>query len=153
MTDGNRVCAIVPAAGVGSRMGTASGEISKALLPLGGVPILLHTLRRFEESPDVDDIIIALRPADIPAVRTLVEGAGITKVREILRGGGERQDSVRLGFLSDAGKRAGIIVVHDAVRPFITIDLIARVIRAASATGAAVAAVRPRDTRAGTSGS
>jgi 2-C-methyl-D-erythritol 4-phosphate cytidylyltransferase len=145
MIDGVRVCAIIPAAGSGTRMGTASAT-SKALIPLGGVPVIIRTLARFQESAGVDDVVITLRPPEIDDVRGLAAGAGITKVREIIAGGAERQESVRLGFSTGTARRAGLIVVHDAVRPLVTVDLIDRVIKAALMDGAAVAAVRPRDT-------
>lgn len=126
-------------------MGPASAP-SKTLIPLEDSPVILRTLRRFEECAGVDDVVVMLREGEIGTVRDLLVGAGVTKVREILPGGRERQDSVRLGFSSATAAEAGIIVVHDAVRPFVTVDLIDRVIRAAHRDGAAVAAVRPKDT-------
>jgi len=143
--DGTRVCAIIPAAGSGTRMGAADAR-SKTLIPLGEVPVILRTLRRFEESAGVDDVVVTLREAEVGNVRDLIGGAGFTKVREVIPGGAERQDSVRLGFLSRTASAAGIIVVHDAVRPLVRVELIERVIRAAHREGAAVAAVRPKDT-------
>jgi len=145
MIDGIRVCAIIPAAGSGTRMGKMAAR-SKALIPLGGRPVILRTLERFQESEVVDDIVITLRPTEIEVVRTLVVDAGITKVREIIPGGDERQDSVQLGISTLTSQGAGIIVVHDAVRPFVTVELIERVIISAARDGASVAAVRPKDT-------
>ena len=145
MVDGTRVCAIVPAAGAGARMGRTAAA-SKALLTLGGVPVVVRTLQPFEAAVEVDDIVLVLRPADIPVVRSLLEGAGINKVRELITGGAERQDSVRLGFSTRTAGAAGIVVVHDAVRPLVTAELIGRVIGSAARSGAAVAAVRPKDT-------
>jgi len=143
--DGTRVCAIIPAAGSGTRMGRGDAR-SKTLIPLRAVPVILRTLGRFEESAAVDDVVVTLREADIGSVRDLIAGAGFRKVREVIPGGAERQDSVRLGFASKTAAAAGIIVVHDAVRPLVTAGLIERVIRAAHREGAAVAAVRPKDT-------
>jgi len=145
MTEGARVCAIIPAAGAGTRMGPAA-PAGKPLAGVGGTPVIVRTLKAFQDSPEVDDIVIAARPAEIGAIGDLARGAGIAKLREIVPGGSERQDSVRICFSTPAGKGAGVIVVHDAARPFVKRDLIARVVRAALATGAAVAAVRPKDT-------
>lgn len=143
MIGGKKVCAVIPAAGGGERMGAAG---SKVLMPLGGVPILIRTLRVFEQAPLVDDIVLALRPQDQALVEELIAGAGLTKVRKIVPGGKERQDSVRLALAAASPRGAEIILVHDAARPFVDRATIDRVLEAAFASGAAVAAVRPKDT-------
>ena len=143
MTGGKRVCAIIPAAGAGTRMGTT---LSKVLMPLGGIPILLRTLRKFEHAPLVDDIVLALRPEDQAAVEEIIAGAGLRKVRRTVPGGEQRQDSVRLGLSAAVSLGTGVVIVHDGARPFVTGDLISGVAMAALASGAAVAAVRPKDT-------
>ncbi len=119
---------------------------SKVLASLGGVPVLLRTLRKFEACALVDDIVIALRPGDQAAVEEMAAGDGLRKVRRIVPGGEERQDSVRLALAAAVGLGTGVVIVHDGARPFVTGDLISRVAEAAFASGSAVAAVRPKDT-------
>jgi 2-C-methyl-D-erythritol 4-phosphate cytidylyltransferase len=143
MTGGKRVCAIIPAAGGGTRMG---GALSKVLIPIGGVPVLIRTLGKFERSEVVDDVVVALRPADQARVEELIAEAGLTKVRKIVPGGGERQDSVRLALSAILEKGTGVVVVHDGARPFVNPELIEKVVDAAFAFGAASAAIRPKDT-------
>jgi 2-C-methyl-D-erythritol 4-phosphate cytidylyltransferase len=143
MTGGKKVCALIPAAGGGSRMGGAG---SKLLAPLGGVPLLARTLLAFEGAATVDDIVVAVRPGDQAAIEELVAGAGIRKVRALVPGGEERQDSVRLALAAAAARGAGIVMVHDGARPFVDVQLIVKVAEAALASGAAIAAVRPKDT-------
>ncbi len=143
MIGGKKVCAIIPAAGDGTRMGAS---LSKVLMPLGGIPILLRTLRKFERSGVVDDIVLALRPGDQAVAEELIGGAGIGKVRKIVPGGEERQDSVRLALSAVVRKDTGVVVVHDGARPFVDGDIIGRVVEAAYSSGAAVTAVRPKDT-------
>jgi 2-C-methyl-D-erythritol 4-phosphate cytidylyltransferase len=143
MTGGKKVCALIPAAGGGTRMGTAG---SKLLAPLGGVPLLARTLLAFERAAAVDDIVLAVRPGDQASIEELIAGARIRKVRALVPGGEERQDSVRLALASASARGAGIVMVHDGARPFVEGDLIARLAEAALASGAAIAAVRPKDT-------
>jgi 2-C-methyl-D-erythritol 4-phosphate cytidylyltransferase len=143
MTGGKKVCALIPAAGGGTRMG---GGQSKLLVPLGGVPVLVRTLLAFERAESVDDVVLAVRPADRDAIAGMVGRAGITKVRAIVTGGEERQDSVRLALPSAVTLGAGVVMVHDGARPFVDGRLIDGVAGAALASGAAFAAVRPKDT-------
>ena len=143
MIGGKRVCAVIPAAGGGRRMGA---PLSKVLMPLGGVPILVRTLRKFERASVVDEIVLALRPEDQAMVEEMIAAAGIAKVRTIVPGGEERQDSVRVALAAAVPRGAGIVVIHDGARPFVDTATIDRVVEAAFASGAAVAAVRPKDT-------
>jgi 2-C-methyl-D-erythritol 4-phosphate cytidylyltransferase len=94
----------------------------------------------------VDDVVLAVRTADLAAIGEIVECAGIAKVRAIVPGGEERQDSVRLALPSAVALGAGVVMVHDGARPFVDGGLIDRVAAAALASGAALAAVRPKDT-------
>ena len=138
-----RTVAIVPAAGSGNRMGR---ELSKQYLSLGRMPILVHTLKVFEECPLVDALLVIVPPPDIEVVRnTVLAPWKLKKVAGIIPGGKERQDSVRAGIEAlDAD--AGIVIIHDAVRPFITIELISQCIRAAGEAGAVTVGVPVKDT-------
>ncbi len=148
---GNRAVAVVPAAGRGHRMGTTT---PKQYLMLGGLPLLVHSLRVLEASDAISAVVLATPQADLDYCRQdIVDRYGFKKVRQVVAGGGERQDSVRLG-LAAAGSEAEIVLVHDAVRPFLTTSMIAEVVDAAAKHGAAIVAIPMRDTvkRAGPDG-
>ncbi|MDA8126858.1 MAG: 2-C-methyl-D-erythritol 4-phosphate cytidylyltransferase [Deltaproteobacteria bacterium] len=138
-----KTLAIIPAGGVGRRMG---GGVPKQYLPLAGIPVLARTLRPFQDSPDIDEIYLAVPEGDIPEVRQrIVEPYGLSKVGLILAGGRERQDSVR-NALDQLRVEQEIIVVHDAVRPFVTAALIEQSVAAARKYGAVSLGVPVKDT-------
>ena len=148
---GNRTVALVPAAGQGHRMGS---KTPKQFLTLGGLPLLVHSLRVLEASDAIFAIVLAAPQVDLDyCKRDIVEKYGFKKVRKIVAGGAERQDSVRLG-LAAVGNDAETVLVHDAVRPFLTSTMIAQVVEAAAKHGAAIVAIPMRDTvkRAGADG-
>lgn len=120
--------------------------IPKQFLMLGGVPLLVHSLRVLEAADSVSEIVLGVPEADREfCLREIVTPHGFKKVTKIVAGGEHRQDSVRHG-LEAVGDEAEVVLVHDAVRPFLTVDMIQRVIEAAVKHGAAVAAVPMRDT-------
>lgn len=143
MHRGKRVGVIVPAAGSGRRMGAS---VPKALIPIGGTPIIVHTLWKFQNCGEVDDIVVVVRPGDHQETEAALAGTRLGKVRGLVPGGEQRQDSVRAGLAALMGRETGIVVVHDAVRPFVEQRIISGVIAAAHEHGAAVAAVRSKDT-------
>ena len=124
-----KVFVIVPAAGLGTRMAPHSPAKSKRKSPtkqfkeLGGVPILVHTLRKFAAAPAVYEIIVALRKDEIAGFRTQVEKQYpeiLSKRLQMVEGGEHRQDSVASGLARTAADPEDIVLVHDAVRPFVT---------------------------------
>ncbi len=137
------VTALVVAAGEGRRFG---GPVPKQFLPLGGIPLLAHTLRALAVPGLVDGIVAAV-PAGAEArcwaevVAPLALSVSVT----LVPGGRERQASV-LAALGRAGPAAGLVLVHDGVRPFVPRRDLEGVIRAAAAHGAAILAVPVRDT-------
>ena len=134
---------IIPAGGTGRRMG---GEIPKQYLSLAGIPILVHTLREFQRSPFVDEIILVVPEGDVTDVRRdLVERYDLAKVSLVVAGGRERQDSVRNALMHVRDEHE-IILVHDGVRPFVTGALIERTVAGAKEFGAAVPGIPVRDT-------
>lgn len=138
-----KTLAIVPAGGSGRRMGA---DVPKQYLSLAGQPILIHTLRALHDSPAIDEIFLVAPPEDRTLVETLLRQEGpFEKITRIIAGGLNRQDSTRNGIMASREEH-GILLIHDGVRPFITADLIERVIRAADLEGAAIAAVPVRDT-------
>lgn len=141
--DRRKVVALVPAAGRGLRMGT---KTRKQFLGLGGVPLLVHSLRVFEASRVVTEVILAVPAEDREYCRDeIVARHRFSKVRRIVAGGRQRQDSVRQA-LAEVEADAELVLVHDAVRPFVTEDMIARVTDAADRHGGAIIAIPARDT-------
>lgn len=106
---------------MGRRMGQ---KVAKQFLPLGDKPMLAHTLLAFQRASGVDEIIPILSREDMEScLRDVIEQYHITKVRTLVVGGKERQDSVMNG-LRKLGKDASIVLVHDGVRPFVTQEMI-----------------------------
>jgi 2-C-methyl-D-erythritol 4-phosphate cytidylyltransferase len=143
-----KVFVIVPAAGLGTRMAPPSAAKAKKsgrtkqFKELGGVPILVHTLRKFAATPGVYEIIVALRHDEIAGFRVQVEKEFpeiMTKRLQFVEGGEHRQNSVANALAHIAADSEDIVLVHDAVRPFITPEIISSVIEAAHKHGAAIA--------------
>jgi 2-C-methyl-D-erythritol 4-phosphate cytidylyltransferase len=143
VTEGKLNIAIIPAAGVGARM---HADRAKQMLELAGAPLLVHTLRRFEQCESINQVILVLQPNLTSEVLTLIKREGLTKIARIVAGGAERQDSVYRGLQVVRKETAGIIVVHDAARPFIRPEEITSVVRRAEAKGAALMALAATDT-------
>jgi 2-C-methyl-D-erythritol 4-phosphate cytidylyltransferase len=148
-----KVVVIIPAAGLGTRMASAAKgkkpAATKQFTELGGVPILIHTLRRFAASPEVSEIYIALRGNEIEGFRARLEKEAKDILRKKIRlveGGEHRQHSVANAIASVAASDDDVVLVHDAVRPFVTEEIIRDVIRAAEKYGAAIAALPAVDT-------
>jgi len=137
------ISAIVLAGGSGSRMHT---EKAKQYLEVGGVPLIVHALRTFQESP-VDEIILVVREGDEAYVRDeIAERYGIRKVTDIVPGGAERFDSVWHGLSVLQGNEPDIVLIHDGARPFVTQEMILASIDAAKNYGACTVAVPVKDT-------
>jgi 2-C-methyl-D-erythritol 4-phosphate cytidylyltransferase / 2-C-methyl-D-erythritol 2,4-cyclodiphosphate synthase len=135
--------AIIPAGGAGKRL---KSHIAKQYLFLDTLPVLVHTLKVFQDSKDIDGIILALPQEDLVHIRQeLAEKYDLTKLMNIIAGGNERQDSIRNCLLA-IEEKWDLVVIHDAVRPFVTEELISKVIEAAKETGAAIAGVKTKDT-------
>jgi len=146
---------IIPAAGLGTRMASAPGAkvkkpaATKQFTELGGTPILIHTLRKFIASPEVSEIYIALRANEIDGfhARLEKEAKGILQKKiHLVEGGEHRQHSVSNAMRSVSAGDDDIVLVHDAVRPFVTEEIIHDVIQAARKYGAAIAALPAVDT-------
>ena len=122
------------------------GEIPKQYLSLAGIPILVHTLREFQRSPLVDEILLVVPGGDVAEVRRDVIGRyDFSKISLVIAGGSERQDSVRNALVHVRDEHE-IILVHDGVRPFVTGDLIERAVAGAKAFGAVTVGIPVRDT-------
>jgi 2-C-methyl-D-erythritol 4-phosphate cytidylyltransferase len=136
------VLAIIPAAGAGVRMG---GETPKQFLALEGVPIVVHTLRKFDAADSIDEIFLGLRPDDMDRARTEIEREHFSKPVRLVSGGATRQETVAMA-LQKAPSTAKIVVVHDAVRPFVSPGMIRQVVEAARHCGAAILGIPSVDT-------
>jgi len=147
-----KVIVIIPAAGLGTRMAPpskASKTPSKQFTELGGTPILIHTLRKFAASSAISAIVVALRKDEIPGFRERLQTAATDILRkkiDLIEGGEHRQQSVSNAISAIAAEPDDIILIHDAVRPFVTAEIITDVIRAAEKFGAAIAGLPAVDT-------
>ena len=150
-----KIVVIIPAAGLGTRMTSAASAkdkkpaASKQFVELHGTPILLHTLRSFANSPEIAEIFVALRKAEIEPFRERLqrETPEILKKKTVLLEGGEnRQQSVANALAAVAANSDDVVLVHDAVRPFVTEEIIRDVIAGAAKYGAAITGVPAMDT-------
>ena len=148
-----KAAVILPAAGLGTRMGRASAETTgtsrKQFMLLDGSPVLAHTIRKFLSSDRVSEIVVAVRHEDLEWVgqllRDLAAECGSRIAVRAVEGGNSRQESVENAFAA-LDPATPLVAVHDAVRPFIEIETIARVIDEAGEHGAAIVAIVPVDT-------
>lgn len=127
--------AIIAAAGQGARMG---GGRAKQFLELAGTPIIIHTLRRFEQCAEIQEVIAVLPAQETARFIKLAGRYGLRKVARVVTGGATRAESVWRGLQNVRAATAGIIAVHDGVRPFVTPDDISRTVRAAESCGGAI---------------
>lgn len=134
--------AVIVAAGKGKRMGT---EISKQFLPLCGKEILAHTVEKFEKAEKIRDIILVTGEDSLQDVQDMTQEYGWKKIRSIVAGGKERQDSVWNG-LQEVSVDAEIVLIHDGVRPFVTEDILDVSMETALEMGGCVAGVPAKDT-------
>jgi len=138
-----KIVAIIPAGGAGRRLGST---VAKQYLLLDGVPVLACTLKIFQQSKIIDEIVLVVPQDDLSSARKqLVDKYDLTKVIAIVAGGKERQDSVRNGLYAIAGI-CDVVVIHDGVRPLLTEEMIGKVVTAAKNGGASSVGVKVKDT-------
>jgi len=144
-----KVTVILPAAGLGTRMGRAvpekAGTSRKQFMLLEGSPILLHTIRKFGSTPAVSEIVVALRAEDIEWVRELLRAEKFGRPVRLVEGGDSRQESVE-NALATLDVSTELVAVHDAVRPFIEPSVLEKVFAEAEESGAAIVGIVPVDT-------
>jgi 2-C-methyl-D-erythritol 4-phosphate cytidylyltransferase len=122
------------------------GSVPKQFLALGGQPIILHALLALQHSPVIDEVILAVPQNELEYCLTeIVARHHFTKVTKVVPGGKERQDSVRHA-LEQVHEDVEIVLVHDAVRPFLTDRMVEEVVTVARAKGAAIVALPMKDT-------
>ena len=144
-----KVAVILPAAGLGTRMQKASAEHAgisrKQFMLLDGVPILVHTVRKFAAAPQVSEIVVATRQEDLEWVDELLKREHTRQPIRVVEGGNSRQQSVENAFAA-IDPSTDLVAVHDAVRPFVELETISRVVDEASVSGAAIVGIVPVDT-------
>jgi 2-C-methyl-D-erythritol 4-phosphate cytidylyltransferase len=146
-----KIVVIIPAAGLGTRMAPAGARpaASKQFVELRGTPVLVHTLRKFAHSPEITQVFVALRKSEIEPFRERLEREEPEILRQktvFVEGGEIRQQSVANALAAVSASRDDIVLVHDAVRPFVTDEIIHDVIQAAAKYGAAIAGIPAMDT-------
>lgn len=131
--------AIVLAAGVGQRM--RNGGLPKQFLKLMGKPIIIYTLEKFEESREIDRIIVVCHGSYVEYMQDLIRMHRINKADRVIVGGSDRQSSLERGLhmvMEEGGRPEDIVVIHDGVRPLIDLPTIHENIRVAGKYGCAV---------------
>ncbi len=144
-----KVIVIIPAAGLGTRMSAVPAGLkrkSKQFFELQGTPILVHTLRKFAHCSQVSEIVVALRKNESAGFLDLIAGERFKKPIRVVEGGEHRQNSVANALNSITAEADDIVLVHDAVRPFVDNETIVGVIEAVKKYGAAIAGVPAVDT-------
>ena len=131
--------AVIVAAGTASRM----GGIDKVMAPLGGEPMILRTIRTFQQCDAIREIVVVTREDLITPITNLC--AGFDKVRAVVVGGSDRPASVRAG-LNALSEKVSLVAVQDGARPLISHAVIDRTVRAAHTYGAAAPAIPVKDT-------
>jgi 2-C-methyl-D-erythritol 4-phosphate cytidylyltransferase len=138
----SRIAAIVPAAGLGTRMGA---DQPKQFLELDGMPLIIFTLRRLAWCPLITDFLISTRADDVMSLQDKVAKAALGRPARVVHGGDTRQQSVA-NALAQVDPSTEIVLVHDAVRPFVTREQIERLIAEVRARGAAILGIPAIDT-------
>jgi 2-C-methyl-D-erythritol 4-phosphate cytidylyltransferase len=124
--------AIIAAGGAGTRAG---GGRAKQFREISGTPIIIHTLRRFERCARIERVVVVAPAGALEEARILAAEYGLRKVARVVAGAGSRLESVWEGLrVAGEWRPAGVVAVHDAVRPLVTPDEIDRVRRSASAS-------------------
>lgn len=146
MIDNKKVWVIIGAAGTGKRMKAA---LPKQFLTIGGKTILASTVEKFLASPLTDEVVITASSDYVDKVEEILRDDGISSRVSVTEGGQERQDSIMKGlqFIKEKGcSEDDIVLVHDGVRPFVSEDLIERVVVTVWEKGAVIPGVMPKDT-------
>jgi 2-C-methyl-D-erythritol 4-phosphate cytidylyltransferase len=138
---------VIFAGGVGSRM--RSRDIPKQFLVIHGEPIIVRTVRHFQEHPRVDSIVVVSNAGWLDYCRDLLIRYGMDKVASVVTGGTTGQESIYHGLCEAeriAGSKRAVVLVHDGVRPLIDADIITRNIEAVEATGSAITCAPAKET-------
>ncbi len=137
----NFVSAVIVSAGNSSRM----GGVNKQFLEINNIPVIAHTIKVFEASDLIDEIVVVTRECDIENIKNLISQYNLKKVSAVVKGGDTRQLSVYNGVIN-TNKNADFVAVHDGARPLVTEKVIADTLYKAFECGAAATGVKVKDT-------
>jgi 2-C-methyl-D-erythritol 4-phosphate cytidylyltransferase len=135
--------AIIVAAGSGSRM---ASDQPKQFLLLAGIPLIFHTLRPFEQCDSIHETIVVLPPESAAEFLDNAARFGVKKITRVVPGGATRAESVKRGLTAVRATSAGVVAVHDGVRPFVSATEIGETVAAAEQQGAAILVAPATDT-------
>jgi 2-C-methyl-D-erythritol 4-phosphate cytidylyltransferase len=139
----DRAAAVIVAAGAGTRLGAST---PKLFVDLGGKPLVYHALSVFEGCSLIGSVVLVVPPETEAEVKTeIVDAWSFSKVDAVVPGGENRGESVYRGLMAIAGE-TGTVLVHDGARPFVSEEIIQRVIEAVNESGAAVPGIPSADT-------
>lgn len=138
----SRIAAILPAAGLGTRMGAG---VPKQFLELDGLPLVIFTLKRLAACAEITDFFVSTRADDVVLLQDKAAKCGLGRPVKVIHGGDTRQQSVE-NALSHVDPATEIVLVHDAVRPFVAKEQVERVISEARRRGAAILGIPAIDT-------
>lgn len=136
------IIAVVPAAGLGKRLGPGTNKPFQLLLDK---PLIIWTIEILENSPEIKEIIPVLKEEDMALGAELFDGYNFSKIKRIVQGGAERQDSV-YNALRQLGARTDIVLIHDGARPFVSRDIIKHSINSIKGFDGVIAGVPVKDT-------
>lgn len=137
-----KVAVIITAGGKGERFG---GEMPKQFIELKGKPIIIHTIEKFSNIPSIESIVIPVHSEWFTYTKELISKYDLPKVKDVVVGGKERQDSIYNALQSKSLEDIDIIMVHDSVRPFIEEKLVNKIIELTEDYGAVIAGTAPKD--------
>ena len=135
--------AIIVAAGSGTRF---DSEIPKQFIEIFGKPLVVHTLERFENCPQIDEIILVLPEKKVDEFSKIIEKYNLGKLKQIVAGGNSRAESVLNGLKAVDSENCELVAVHDGARPLVSIEEISKTIKTARKTGAACLVGKVTDT-------
>ncbi len=136
-------CLIIPAGGIGKRFGSVK---PKQFHNLEGIPIIIRTIASFDNINTIKSIVIPAPAAHIEELQALINDYKMNKKIVIINGGKERQDSVHNALQTKEAAESELVLIHDAVRPFVSESLILKLIDFANRTGGAIPALMPKET-------
>lgn len=136
-------CLIIPAGGTGKRFGSG---LPKQFELLADIPIIIRTIRAFDNISSIKSVVIATKPEFFPLLNDIIKSYPLPQSVRMANSGNERQDSVYNALHCEEAKGSDIVLIHDAVRPFPSKNLIQKIIGSAQTFGAAVPGIVPKDT-------
>jgi 2-C-methyl-D-erythritol 4-phosphate cytidylyltransferase len=136
------VSVVIPAGGTGTRM---NNELPKQFIKLNNIPIIIKTIKLFDNIDEISSIVVPIHYEWLDYTKELIKKFSCNKVKDILIAGKERQDSVNIGINNNYIKDTDLVLIHDAVRPFASKEMIYKLIETATDCGTAIPIIKPTD--------